>query len=220
MAPRDSPGTASGPPIAASGPGFGVAVEPSLREQMLAKARAFSETAAFALNCAQWAGRTRRSGARGRRRRRQSSLGLRTCCRAGRAHGRGQQPTIFEHLGLSFAPDLDTVMYTLGGLANRRGWGAADETLERLDEIGKVGAKPGYGWRQGSRHPYRAQAAVPARGRTAVICDPDFAQTLRDRHGDRADVRRAGAHGVRPRWRSRLQGLVRRVCTARRSGAR
>ncbi|HET7910718.1 MAG TPA: 2-phospho-L-lactate transferase CofD family protein, partial [Pseudolabrys sp.] len=30
----------------------------------------------------------------------------------------------FEHLGLSISPDLDTVLYTLGGLADpERGWG-------------------------------------------------------------------------------------------------
>src|SRR6202008_3836109 len=35
----------------------------------------------------------------------------------------------FEHLGLHVAPDLDTVMYTLAGLANpETGWGLAGET--------------------------------------------------------------------------------------------
>src|SRR5215813_9275504 len=35
----------------------------------------------------------------------------------------------FEHLGLAISPDLDTVMYTLAGLADpRRGWGRRDET--------------------------------------------------------------------------------------------
>ena len=34
----------------------------------------------------------------------------------------------FEHLGLHIAPDLDTMMYTLAGIANRNtGWGVADE---------------------------------------------------------------------------------------------
>lgn len=46
----------------------------------------------------------------------------------------------FTHLGLRVCPDLDTVMYTLAGLANpQTGWGLAGETwnfmqaLERLD---------------------------------------------------------------------------------------
>ena len=46
----------------------------------------------------------------------------------------------FEHLGLSISPDIDTVLYTLSGLANRElGWGRQDETwnfMEVLDAIG------------------------------------------------------------------------------------
>jgi LPPG:FO 2-phospho-L-lactate transferase len=46
----------------------------------------------------------------------------------------------FEHLGFSISPDLDTVMYTLGGVADpERGWGRADETwhfMETLDDLG------------------------------------------------------------------------------------
>jgi LPPG:FO 2-phospho-L-lactate transferase len=46
----------------------------------------------------------------------------------------------FEHLGLAISPDIDTVVYTLAGLANREvGWGRADETwscMETLEAIG------------------------------------------------------------------------------------
>ncbi|MFQ5943441.1 MAG: 2-phospho-L-lactate transferase [Anaerolineales bacterium] len=46
----------------------------------------------------------------------------------------------FEHLGLSISPDLDTVIYTLAGVANpETGWGRADETwvfLETLEVLG------------------------------------------------------------------------------------
>ncbi|MCC6192796.1 MAG: 2-phospho-L-lactate transferase [Anaerolineales bacterium] len=46
----------------------------------------------------------------------------------------------FEHLGLHVAPDLDTVMYTLAGIANpATGWGQAGETwnfLEALEQLG------------------------------------------------------------------------------------
>ncbi|MBM3123111.1 MAG: 2-phospho-L-lactate transferase, partial [Chloroflexi bacterium] len=46
----------------------------------------------------------------------------------------------FEHLGLHISPDLDTVCYTLAGLANRAtGWGRADESwhfLEALEALG------------------------------------------------------------------------------------
>lgn len=46
----------------------------------------------------------------------------------------------FEHLGLRVSPDLDTVTYTLAGLANpETGWGRADESwafLETLETLG------------------------------------------------------------------------------------
>lgn len=46
----------------------------------------------------------------------------------------------FEHLGLHISPDLDTVMYTLGGLANPdTGWGLAGETWNFLEALGRLG---------------------------------------------------------------------------------
>jgi LPPG:FO 2-phospho-L-lactate transferase len=46
----------------------------------------------------------------------------------------------FEHLGLEICPDLDTLTYTLAGLANPdTGWGRREETwnfLEALDSLG------------------------------------------------------------------------------------
>jgi LPPG:FO 2-phospho-L-lactate transferase len=46
----------------------------------------------------------------------------------------------FEHLGLSISPDLDTVCYTLAGLANpQSGWGRQAETFQALENIQKLG---------------------------------------------------------------------------------
>jgi LPPG:FO 2-phospho-L-lactate transferase len=46
----------------------------------------------------------------------------------------------FEHLGLSISPDLDTVCYTLAGLANfETGWGRAGETWNTISNIEKLG---------------------------------------------------------------------------------
>ncbi|MBK6793958.1 MAG: 2-phospho-L-lactate transferase [Anaerolineales bacterium] len=46
----------------------------------------------------------------------------------------------FEHLGLSISPDLDTVCYTLAGLANNEtGWGRAGETWNTISNIEKLG---------------------------------------------------------------------------------
>lgn len=46
----------------------------------------------------------------------------------------------FEHLGLRICPDLDTVMYSLAGVANlETGWGRAGETWRTSQEIGRLG---------------------------------------------------------------------------------
>jgi len=46
----------------------------------------------------------------------------------------------FEHLGLYICPDLDTVCYTLAGLANpETGWGRAGETWNTISNIEKLG---------------------------------------------------------------------------------
>ena len=48
----------------------------------------------------------------------------------------------FEHLGLHISPDLDTVMYTLAGLANAEtGWGLAGETWNFLDALDRLGGE-------------------------------------------------------------------------------
>jgi LPPG:FO 2-phospho-L-lactate transferase len=44
----------------------------------------------------------------------------------------------FEHLGLHISPDLDTVMYTLAGLANpETGWGVRDESWGMIDMLAR-----------------------------------------------------------------------------------
>jgi len=50
----------------------------------------------------------------------------------------------FEHLGVHVSPDLDTVMYTLAGIANpETGWGRADETWAFMAALERLG---GPGW--------------------------------------------------------------------------
>lgn len=45
----------------------------------------------------------------------------------------------FEHLGLTICPDLDTVMYTLGGVANpETGWGRAGESWRAMGAVGQL----------------------------------------------------------------------------------
>jgi LPPG:FO 2-phospho-L-lactate transferase len=48
----------------------------------------------------------------------------------------------FEHLGLCISPDLDTVCYTLAGLANpETGWGRLDDTFQALEAVGTLGGE-------------------------------------------------------------------------------
>ena len=48
----------------------------------------------------------------------------------------------FEHLGLTICPDLDTVTYTLAGVANpTTGWGRADETWTFMANLETLGGE-------------------------------------------------------------------------------
>ncbi len=46
----------------------------------------------------------------------------------------------FTHCGLTICPDLDTVMYTLGGVQNNEtGWGRTGESWRTIEETGRLG---------------------------------------------------------------------------------
>lgn len=46
----------------------------------------------------------------------------------------------FEHLGFYISPDIDTLMYTLGGVNNRElGWGRTEESWTCLDALSSLG---------------------------------------------------------------------------------
>jgi LPPG:FO 2-phospho-L-lactate transferase len=48
----------------------------------------------------------------------------------------------FEHLGLHVSPDIDTVIYTLGGLSDlERGWGRAGESWNFMEALGALGGE-------------------------------------------------------------------------------
>ena len=48
----------------------------------------------------------------------------------------------FEHLGMHISPDIDTVIYTLSGLADRqRGWGLAGESWNFMDAVKRLGGE-------------------------------------------------------------------------------
>ena len=48
----------------------------------------------------------------------------------------------FEHLGLTICPDIDTLTYTLSGLANTElGWGRRDETWSFMETMAAIGGE-------------------------------------------------------------------------------
>jgi LPPG:FO 2-phospho-L-lactate transferase len=66
----------------------------------------------------------------------------------------------FELWGLRISPDLDTVMYTLAGIADPvHGWGIAGDTHETLQAIGALGENPWFslGDRDFATHILRTQ---------------------------------------------------------------
>ncbi len=79
--------------------------------------------------------------------------------------------------GLRVCPDLDTVMYTLGGgIHEEQGWGRADETYAVRDELALYGVGPawfGLGDRDLATHVVRSQmlsAGYPLSDVTAALC--------------------------------------------------
>lgn len=66
----------------------------------------------------------------------------------------------FDHLGLRICPDLDTLIYTLGGVSNPvQGWGVADESWRCMEALGKLGGPDWFrlGDRDLATHLYRSQ---------------------------------------------------------------
>ena len=81
----------------------------------------------------------------------------------------GDDITLF---GLRVCPDLDTVMYTLGGgVHEEQGWGRADETYAVKAELAALRAEPqwfGLGDRDFATHILRSQLLAEGRSLTAV----------------------------------------------------
>jgi LPPG:FO 2-phospho-L-lactate transferase len=80
--------------------------------------------------------------------------------------------------GLKICPDLDTVMYTLGGGIDRqRGWGRTDETWHAKEELAAYGVEPtwfGLGDRDLATHLVRTQmleAGYPLSAVTRALCE-------------------------------------------------
>ncbi len=80
----------------------------------------------------------------------------------------------FEHLGMHISPDLDTVMYTLAGMANpRTGWGIEGETWTFMDQVAKLGGPAWFrlGDRDLATHAIRTQLLRDGETLTSVTMD-------------------------------------------------
>jgi LPPG:FO 2-phospho-L-lactate transferase len=82
----------------------------------------------------------------------------------------------FVHLGMHVSPDLDTVMYTLAGLAHEeRGWGLAEESFAGLAMVKRYGGPDWFalGDRDLATHLLRSEAlrgGEPLSSITARLC--------------------------------------------------
>ncbi len=80
----------------------------------------------------------------------------------------------FEHLGLHISPDLDTVVYTLAGLANAEtGWGRAEETWNAMAELERLGGPTWFrlGDKDLGMHLARTQALRAGRSLSEYTCE-------------------------------------------------
>jgi LPPG:FO 2-phospho-L-lactate transferase len=85
----------------------------------------------------------------------------------------------FEHLGLHVSPDLDTVMYTLAGIANpQTGWGLAGESWTFMEQLEKLGGPTWFrlGDRDLATHAIRTERL--ARGDTLTAVTTDLCRSL------------------------------------------
>jgi LPPG:FO 2-phospho-L-lactate transferase len=70
------------------------------------------------------------------------ALGLADELPPGQLHVLANTGDDFDHLGLHISPDIDTLLYTLSGLANpEQGWGLAGETWQAMDSLQRLGGE-------------------------------------------------------------------------------
>jgi len=80
----------------------------------------------------------------------------------------------FEHFGLTVSPDLDTVMYTVAGIANpETGWGISGESWNFLDQAARLGAPTWFriGDRDLATHVLRSERLRHGERLTSITAD-------------------------------------------------
>ena len=80
----------------------------------------------------------------------------------------------FRHLGLHISPDIDTVLYTLAGLADpERGWGRAAESWAVVETLGQLGGETWFRLGDGdlALHLLRSERLAGGTRLTEVVAD-------------------------------------------------
>ncbi|MEJ7763705.1 MAG: 2-phospho-L-lactate transferase [Thermomicrobiales bacterium] len=80
----------------------------------------------------------------------------------------------FDLFGLRICPDIDTVLYTLGGIANpETGWGIAGDTFATLDALAGLGRDPWFrlGDRDFATHIHRTERLRQGASPSAVTAE-------------------------------------------------
>lgn len=101
-------------------------------------------------------------------------LGLAGVLPAGNLHVLVNTGDDFQHLGLHICPDIDTLLYTLSGRANRaQGWGLEGETWEVMSALEALGGETWFrlGDRDLATHLWRTQQLAQGRCLSEVIAE-------------------------------------------------
>jgi LPPG:FO 2-phospho-L-lactate transferase len=80
----------------------------------------------------------------------------------------------FDHLGLRICPDIDTLLYTLGGLANAaQGWGRKQESWTFMEVLKSLGGPDWFNLGDGdlALHVARTQALAAGQSLSAFVAD-------------------------------------------------
>jgi len=85
----------------------------------------------------------------------------------------------FEHLDLAISPDLDTLMYTLSGLADPdKGWGRRDETWTFMAALGALGGETWFQLGDGDLATHVERTRRLAAGETLSQITADFCRRV------------------------------------------
>lgn len=124
----------------------------------------------------------------------------------------------FEHLGLAISPDIDTLLYTLAGLADAdKGWGRQGETWHFMAALRQLGGEDWFALGDADLALHVERTRRRAAGQTLTQITADFARTL----GITARVHPMSDDPVRTRVHTDEGGLafqhyfVRRRCAPR-----